>query len=88
MRRSRLQFRLSTLLWITLAVACWLFGMRVQKRIDEEPLPGDLATLTIPLLPPLQLEQYGDTWYVEGPMGPVEIPEVAPETGTQEASQP
>jgi hypothetical protein len=28
MRRPRFQFRLSTLLWITLAVACWFGGMR------------------------------------------------------------
>jgi hypothetical protein len=27
----RPQFRLSTLLWITLAVACWYGGMRVER---------------------------------------------------------
>jgi len=27
----RFQFRLSTLLWITLAVACWFGGMRLQN---------------------------------------------------------
>jgi hypothetical protein len=31
MQRPRLQFRLSTLLWITLAVACWFGGMRVER---------------------------------------------------------
>jgi len=29
MPRPRFQFRLSTLLWITLAVACWFGGLRV-----------------------------------------------------------
>jgi len=41
---SRFQFRLSTLLWITLAVACWFGGMRYgwlghkreQQRIIDE----------------------------------------------------
>jgi hypothetical protein len=28
---SRFQFRLSTLLWITLAVACWFGGMRAER---------------------------------------------------------
>ena len=31
MFRPRLQFRLSTLLWITLAVACWFGGMRFER---------------------------------------------------------
>ena len=31
MRRPRFQFRLSTLLWITLAVACWFGGMRAER---------------------------------------------------------
>jgi len=30
----RLQFRLSTLLWITLAVTCWFGGMAWQRRLD------------------------------------------------------
>jgi hypothetical protein len=38
MARSRFQFRLSTLLWIMLAVACWFGGMAVQRRFDEEEL--------------------------------------------------
>ena len=32
----RLQFRLSTLLWITLAVACWFGGMRVERWRTEQ----------------------------------------------------
>jgi hypothetical protein len=32
---KRPQFRLSTLLWITLAVACWFGGMAVQRRLDQ-----------------------------------------------------
>jgi hypothetical protein len=37
MRRPHLQFQLSTLLWITLAVACWLGGMRVEWwQVDRE----------------------------------------------------
>jgi hypothetical protein len=31
MRRPRLQFRLSTLLWITLAVVCWFGGTRFER---------------------------------------------------------
>ncbi|HEV3022179.1 MAG TPA: hypothetical protein VGX76_06915 [Pirellulales bacterium] len=42
MRRPRLQFRLSTLLWITLAVACFFGGMRVERwradRAEREAL--------------------------------------------------
>jgi hypothetical protein len=38
MRRP--QFRLSTLLWITLALACWFGGMAVQKRIDDRHYAG------------------------------------------------
>jgi hypothetical protein len=37
MRRLRPQFRLSTLLWITLAVACWFGGMTVERwRAERE----------------------------------------------------
>jgi hypothetical protein len=32
MRRLRFQFRLSTLLWITLAVACWFGGSGWQRH--------------------------------------------------------
>ena len=35
MTRPRFQFRLSTLLWITLAVACLFGGMALQRRLDE-----------------------------------------------------
>jgi hypothetical protein len=31
MDRPRLQFRLITLLWITLTVACWFGGMRYER---------------------------------------------------------
>jgi hypothetical protein len=31
MPRPHFQFRLSTLLWFTLAVACWFGGMRFQE---------------------------------------------------------
>jgi len=31
MRLARPQFRLSTLLWITLAVACWFGGVRAER---------------------------------------------------------
>jgi hypothetical protein len=37
----RPQFRLSTLLWITLAVACLFGGMAVQRRIDRRDLTTD-----------------------------------------------
>jgi hypothetical protein len=39
----RPQFRLSTLLWITLAVACWFGGMRYERWLAWsvwEDLPG------------------------------------------------
>jgi hypothetical protein len=36
MRRPRLQFRLSTLLWITLAVACFFGGMRVERWLGAQ----------------------------------------------------
>ncbi len=39
MRRPRLQFRLSTLLWITLAVACWFGGMRFERWMAERKEP-------------------------------------------------
>jgi len=32
MAHSRYQFRLSTLLWITLAVACWFGGRECHRR--------------------------------------------------------
>jgi hypothetical protein len=32
----RPQFRLSTLLWLTLAVACWFGGMAVQQWLERE----------------------------------------------------
>jgi hypothetical protein len=35
MASPRFQFRLSTLLWITLAVACWFGGMAVQREINR-----------------------------------------------------
>jgi len=35
MFRPRFQFRLSTLLWITLAVACVFGGMRAERRRAE-----------------------------------------------------
>ena len=52
MRRPRFQFRLSTLLWITLAVACWFGGMwfgaelersreRAAKAAGFLPVPND-----------------------------------------------
>jgi hypothetical protein len=34
MPRPRLQFRLSTLLWLTLAVGCWFGGMKWQRHLD------------------------------------------------------
>jgi hypothetical protein len=34
----RFQFRLSTLLWIMLAVACWFGGMATQRRWDRQTL--------------------------------------------------
>jgi hypothetical protein len=35
----RPQFRLSTLLWLTLAVACWFGGMRFERyRFDQRVL--------------------------------------------------
>ncbi|HVC96201.1 MAG TPA: hypothetical protein VND64_21135 [Pirellulales bacterium] len=34
---TRFQYRLSTLLWITLAVACWFGGMRFERwRAEPE----------------------------------------------------
>jgi hypothetical protein len=42
MRRPRLQFQLSTLLWLTLAVACWFGGMRVEReRIKQAARMSD-----------------------------------------------
>jgi hypothetical protein len=38
MPRPRFQFRLSTLLWITLAVACWFGGREYERRADERRL--------------------------------------------------
>jgi hypothetical protein len=35
MVRPRLQFRLSTLLWLTLAVACWCGGMRFNQWLVD-----------------------------------------------------
>jgi hypothetical protein len=33
----RIQFRLSTLFWITLAVACWFGGVRFERwRVERE----------------------------------------------------
>jgi hypothetical protein len=45
----RPQLRLSTLVWITLAVACWFGGMVVQRALEPDPtiewylkrFPGD-----------------------------------------------
>jgi hypothetical protein len=52
MPRPRLQFRLSTLLWLTLAVACWFGGAQFGHRralqetvIDVEHTPSGV-TLT------------------------------------------
>jgi hypothetical protein len=39
MRRPRPQFRHSTLLWITLAVACWFGGMRFERWGVDQILP-------------------------------------------------
>jgi len=39
MRLRRFQFRLSTLLWITLAAACWFGGREFQRREDERKQP-------------------------------------------------
>jgi len=33
--RPRFQFQLSTLLWITLAVACWFGGMRFERHRQQ-----------------------------------------------------
>ncbi len=35
MKIPRPQFRLSTLLWIMLAVACWFGGMRVERWLAD-----------------------------------------------------
>ena len=37
MHRPRFQFRLSTLLWITLAVACCFGGMSVERHWIYDP---------------------------------------------------
>jgi hypothetical protein len=70
MRRPRLQFRLSTLLWITLAVACWFGGLRYERwrwRVEREDL--DFALFggrgypvfgPLPPLPPQQLPSRSD----------------------------
>jgi hypothetical protein len=77
MRRS--QFRLSTLLWITLAVACWFGGMRVgQWRRDEYSFsPRDMAL--VPLyhrqqgqLRRLQIERFNERH--DALPAPVEFP--------------
>jgi hypothetical protein len=38
MRTPRFQFRLSSLLWLTLAVACWFGGMMADRRIGWNDL--------------------------------------------------
>jgi len=53
MRLPRPQFRLSTLLWITLAVACWFGGMRYERwRFEQEwraeVLNGPIESLPLP----------------------------------------
>jgi len=39
MARPRFQFRLSTLFWITLAVACWFGGMRFERWLATRNVP-------------------------------------------------
>jgi len=37
MPRPRIRFRLSTMLWIVLAVACWFGGMKAERwRMERE----------------------------------------------------
>jgi hypothetical protein len=50
MPRPRLQFRLSTLLWITLAVACWFGGLHYRKWIVERGWSDVEAETRHPLL--------------------------------------
>jgi len=68
---SRPQFRLSTLLWITLAVACWFGGVKIgdwrERRAAEEadvkilggarvyPV-GDLVIWATPSEPPAPVQ--------------------------------
>jgi hypothetical protein len=40
MALSRFQFRLSTLLWITLAVACWFGGLRFERWQAQLRMPS------------------------------------------------
>jgi hypothetical protein len=44
MPRPRFQFRLSMLLWITLAVACWFGGMRFERWWLHERVVNQYAT--------------------------------------------
>jgi hypothetical protein len=41
------QFRLSTLLWITLAVACWFGGMRAERWLADRETEQYLLTETL-----------------------------------------
>jgi hypothetical protein len=71
---SRPQFRLSTLLWITLAVACWFGGMSFERWMVERAQRKNLESLfaiTGPILPPLPVEQDFGFTYIEGQIGPI-----------------
>jgi len=59
MRRPRFQFRLSTLLWITLAVACWFGGATWEQRRMERRDQELLDTLEyLPILSPMPQEMW------------------------------
>jgi len=51
---TRPQFRLSTLLWITLAVACWFGGMRAERWLAE--IPRYPPSKTVPMPPSIVKE--------------------------------
>jgi len=55
MPRPSFQFRLSTLLWITLAVACWFGGMMVERRRLDDLAVDDIQ-YAVPLGPSISKE--------------------------------
>ncbi len=74
----RPQFRLRSLFILTaiVAVGC-LVGPPIVREVRARwfppgPLSGDLAAMTVGMLPPLPIEDDITSWFVEGPVGPVE----------------
>jgi hypothetical protein len=70
MTSHRFQFRLSTLLWIMLAVACFFGGMAVQRKLDK---PISRGAVNLPVgYGEKMVDRDGNEWfhYTEGPVEP------------------